>query len=344
MGKKALIHIGTGKTGTTSIQDSLASQKRRMGLVGYPNVVGNAHHFLEVVYQEYSSLSRGHRNDYVDEAERQKDARTLRSKFLRRVRQNKNIIISSEFLSRFKKEQVLALKTDLDDRGYTDYRVICYVRDPVFYYRSLLQQKLKASHHPPNPREFKYTFRDSIESHRQCYGDRVIVRAYDDGNQEWDVVKDFLQIAEHFFNVDYSRIKSKSTNRSLSAEAMFILHRYRELNEFEKDNVFTPKSQLLLQYPTQLPEYATTPIELNPGVDELIRKRFQGDLLWLKESCGVDFQREVVSAPSRMNYKHRNMDLLENIIRKPADILIDQIKYDLIDRCLEMPGFVARSK
>jgi hypothetical protein len=344
MGKKALIHIGTGKTGTTSIQESLASQKKKLGGIGYPNITGNAHHFLEVVYQQYSHLSRGHRSEYADEAARLKHAKILHSKFLRRVRQNKNIIISSEFLGRFKKQQVLALKSDLDDNGYTDYRVVCYVRDPVSYYRSLLQQKLKASHHPPNPRNFKYGFREAIENHRAYYGDKVIVRAYDDALYQGDVVKDFLRLAEKFFKVDYSRVKSISANRSLSAEAIFILHRYRELYEFDKDNISTPKSSVLLQYLTQLPETETSPIELHPVVEEVIRERVQDDLLWLKESCGVDFQRQPVAVlPARKN-RVRNFDLLENIIRKPADASIDQIKYGLIDRCLEMPRFIADSK
>lgn len=341
MRKKVLIHIGTGKTGTTSIQESLAAQKRKLAGIGYPNIVGNAHHFLEVVYQDYSQLSRGHRSDYADESERLKHAKILRSKFLRRVRQNKNLIISSEFLGSFKKQQIQALKSDLDNSGYTDYKVLCYVRDPVSYYRSMLQQKLKASHHPPDPRDFKYGFRAAIEKYRAFYGDRVIVRAYDDKLYRGDVVRDFLRVAEKFFRVDYSQLKSISANRSLSAEAVFILHRYRELYEFEKDNIATPKSSVLLQYLAQLSEAESTPIELHPGVEEVIRERVHDDLLWLKDSCGIDFLPQVTEVPHARKPTPRNFDLLENIIRKPADDAIDQIKYDLIDRCLDMPKFLA---
>lgn len=342
MGKKALIHIGTGKTGTTSIQDSLASQKRKLAGVGYPNVVGNAHHFLEVVYQEYSRLSRGHRSDYLDEASRLKDAKVLRTKFLKRARQNKRIILSSEFLSRFKEEQVLALKSDLDDSGYTDYSVVIYVRDPVSYYRSLLQQKLKASHHPSNPREFRYGFRQAIESHRKYYGDKVVVKAYDEAQlYKGDVVRDFLQHAEQFFRIDLSKVESKSSNRSLSAEGMFIMQRYRELYDFEVDNVLTPKSLALLSYLTQLPAAETSPIELNSGVKEIIRERFQKEVSWLKDSCGIDFQWEATGEVAAAKYKARNFDLLENIIRKPADTSMDQVKFDMINKCLDMRDFVA---
>jgi hypothetical protein len=339
MGKKALIHIGTGKTGTTSIQDSLASQKRKLAGVGYPNIVGNAHHFLEVIYQEHSRLSRGHRSEYPNEASRLKSAKHLRSKFLRRVRQNRSIIISSEFLSRFKNEQVLALKCDLDNSGYTDYRVVIYVRDPVSYYRSLLQQKLKASHHPSNPRSFTYGFREAIQSHRRYYGDKVVVKAYDAQLYQEDVVRDFLRLAEQFFKVDFSKVQSKSSNRSLSAEAMFIMHRYRELYDFEMDNIITPKSLSLLQYLIELPAAETSPVELNSGVEEIIRERFQDQVSWLKESCGIDFQWPAAGAAHFRKYENRNFDLLENIIRKPADTSIDQIKFDLIDKCLGMPGF-----
>ncbi len=334
MSKQALIHIGTGKTGTTSIQESLSAQKRKLNGIGYPNVVGNAQHFLEVVYSDRSQLSRGHRSNYKDEAARLKDAKELRNKFLYRVLSKSKVIISSEFLGRFSREQILALKTDLDDAGYTDYRIICYVRDPVSYYRSVLQQKLKASHRPPHPAKFWYGARETIENYRQCYGDQVVVRTYDETLYEGDVVRDFLRQAEQFFNVQISGIKSKSKNRSLSAEALFVLQRYRELYDFDKDNVQTPGSQLLIKYLAQLPADQMTPIELHPRVEDIILERFQDDMQWLKENYGIDFCTRPRSGVNGPVMKQRNYQLLESIIRKPPDSSIDLVMFDIIDTFL----------
>lgn len=333
MSKKALIHIGTGKTGTTSIQKSLSAQKQKLAGIGYPNVVGNAHHFLEVVYSERSALSRGHRGVYKDDASRLKDASVLKSRFLKRLRNIKGVIISSEFLGKFEEPQILSLKKDLDKAGYTDYRIVCYIRNPISYYRSVLQQSLKANHVPPHPELFRYGVRETIENYRAVFGDNVVVRNFDDGLYEGDVVQDFVKQLEQFFDVAIAGIKSKSENRSLSAEALFILQRYRETYNSDKRNILTPRSELLLEYLEGLPATDTTPIKLKRGVEKLIRARFEDEALWIRDNYGIDFcmgpsgvDRD--GEPNKIDYS-----LLENIIRKPFK-KIDRIKFDIIDKFL----------
>ena len=336
MRKKAFIHIGTGKTGTTSIQNSLSSQKQKLAGIGYPNIVGNAHHFLEVIYQDYSRLSRGHRSAYADKSALAKDAKVLKTKFLKRASQNQNIIISSEFLGRMQEPQIQSLKEDLDEAGYTDYQILCYVRDPISYFKSSLQQKMKASHRPINPRIFKYGVRQSIERYRSCYGDNVVVRAYDENLYKGDVVQDFLKLAGKFFKVEFSKVESRNTNRSLSAEAMFILQRYRELYDFEQDNVLTNEADALIDYLMQVPTSGTMPIVLNPEVEIIIRERFQGEIDWLEENYAIRFYDNSCDPKNSRVLRNRNYDLLENIIRKPSDSDIDQIKFDIINKFLGM--------
>ena len=335
MSKKALIHIGTGKTGTTSIQESLSTQKKKLAGIGYPNVVGNAHHFLEVIYNERYRLARGHRSVYKDEASRLKDAQVLKSKFLKRLRNSKGVIISSEFLSKFEVSKIYLLKKDLEEAGYTLFEIVCYVRNPVSYYRSVLQQSLRASHLPPHPEHFRYGVRETIENYRAVFGDHVVVRAFDDGLYDDDVVQDFVKQVEQFFGVEIAGIESKSKNHSLSAEALFILQRFREFYDFDKDSVLTPKSALLLDYLEGLPEAETTSIKLNRGVEELIQRRFEDEVLWIRENCGIDFHM----APSGLERhgESRKLDYqkLENIIRKPYKSL-ERVKFEIIDKFLGM--------
>lgn len=335
MSKKALIHIGTGKTGTTSIQESLSKQKKKLAGIAYPNVVGNAHHFLEVVYNERSGLSRGHRNAYKDEASRAKDAQSLRSRFLKRLRTDKGVIISSEFLSKFETSKILLLKKDLEKAGYTHFKIVCYVRNPITYYRSVLQQSLKASHLPPHPEAFKYGVRETIENYRAVFGDGVVVRAFDDSLYENDVVQDFVKEVEQFFGVKIVGVESRSRNRSLSAEALFILQRYQELYDVDQNNILTPKSELLLEYLERLPAAETTSIKLNRGVEEIIRARFEDEALWIKDNCGIDFNMGPSGVERDGASKKRDYQLLENIIRKPYK-KIDNVKFDIIDRFLGM--------
>jgi hypothetical protein len=337
MSKRALIHVGTGKTGTTSIQESLSSQKPKLAGIGYPNVAGNAHHFLDVVYNERAKLSRGYRTAYKDEAARLKDAETFRSRYLKRLTNNRAVIISSEFLNKFEESKIEALKEDLEACGYTKFRILCYVRNPISYYRSALQQSLKASHAPPHPGQFRYGVRTTIERYRRCFGDEnVVARAFDSGLYEGDVVQDFVKQVENFFGVEISGLKTKGQNYSISAEALFILQRYRELYDFDSENMLTPKSELLREYLERLPASEITPIQLNPGVEALIYRRFEDEVNWIRENCNIELEMDSSAVDLGLEYKKRNYHLLENIIKKPSDASLDQIKFDMINSFLAM--------
>jgi len=326
MTKKALIHIGTGKTGTTSVQDSLSKQKNKLADICYPNITGNAQHFLALMYQEHARLSRGHRGECTDENHRLAKAKTLRNKFIKAIKNQNKLIISSEFLSRFNDAENRSLKQDLDASGFTDYSILCYVRDPVSYFKSVLQQELKASHKPPNPKKFKYKFRDTIESHIKVYGDNITVRAYDDSLHQGDIVQDFLLHASNFFGSGPYEITTKNSNRSLSAEALFILQKYRELYDADKDNVNTPGSQALLEQLKSIPASETSRIELQPGLDKIIRKRYEPEFDWLNQRFGIDFSSESSHLGDRDSSKDMDYSRLENIICKPDETSLDRIR------------------
>jgi hypothetical protein len=140
---------------------------------------------------------------------------------------------------------------------------------------------------------------------------------------------------EQFFGVKIVGIESKSKNRSVSAEALFILQRYRELYDFDKNNILTPKSELLLEYLEGLPASETTAIKLNPGVEELIRERFEDEVLWIRDNCGIDFCMGPSGVERDGKSEMRNYHLLQNIIRKPYKN-IDNVKFDIMDKFLGM--------
>ena len=335
MSKQALIHIGTGKTGTTSLQNSLSTQKHKLQDVRYPNISGNAHHFLALIYQKFDQLSRGHRANVQDAKHHQHIAVKLRSDFLESISNADKIIISSEFLSRFRQKEILALKSDLEDVGFTQFLILCYVRDPVSYFKSVLQQQMKASYTPLNPIRFHYTFRGCIELYSDLFDDNIIVQAYDNTLYQGCVIQDFLMHAEEFFNTLPFRVETKNTNRSLSAEALFILQKYRELYDFDMENIFTSKSRALLEALSKLPAPITTKIILQQGVDQIIIRRHKEDVDWLKTNYKISFENRSQDHPmDETNARNLNYNLLGNVICKPSEDALDKVKYLLLNQLL----------
>lgn len=335
MSKQALIHIGTGKTGTTSLQNSLSTQKHKLQGVCYPNITGNAHHFLALIYQEYNQLSRGHRSNVRDARHLQRVAVKLRSDFLESINNADKIIISSEFLSRFQQEEILALKNDLEEIGFTNFLILCYVRDPVSYFKSVLQQKMKASHTPLNPMKFHYTFRECIELYGDLFNNNIIVQAYDKSLYQGCVVQDFLKHAKEFFNTPLFQVKTENTNRSLSAEALFILQKYRELYESDMENIFTNKSRALLDTLSKLPAEKTTTIKLQQEIGQVIIRRHKEDVDWLKTNYKIRFGNHSLDYPAdETNAKNIDYKLLRNIVCKPSEDALDRIKFLLLDQLL----------
>jgi len=335
MSKQALIHIGTGKTGTTSLQNSLSTQKHKLQDVCYPNITGNAHHFLALIYQEFDQLSRGHRAYVRDAKHHQRIAIKLRFDFLESISNANKIIISSEFLSRFRQKEVLALKDDLKNIGFTNFLILCYVRDPVSYFRSVLQQKMKASHIPLSPKEFRYAFRRCIELYCNLFNNNIIIQAYDNTLHQGCVVQDFIMRAEEFFNTRSLRIKTKNTNRSLSAEALFILQQYRKLYESEMENVFTDKSQALLEILSKLPATKTTKIKLQQGVGQIITHYHKEDIDWLEAKFKIRFEKHHQAHPTEETECQKiDYNLLENIICKPGEDTLERVKFLLLEQLL----------
>lgn len=95
--KQLLLHIGTAKTGTSSIQGALANAQRRgaLGDVVYPKAVGANHNYLAALYQSPDRLQRllASRKAADDEAFTARVAR-FREDVFAAIEQNDKIILS----------------------------------------------------------------------------------------------------------------------------------------------------------------------------------------------------------------------------------------------------------
>ena len=61
-----------------------------------------------------------------------------------------------------------------------------------------------------------------------------------------------------------------------------------------------------------------------------------GEIDWLEENYAIRLYDNSCDPNNSRGLRNRNYDLLENIIRKPSDSDIEQIKFDIINKFLGM--------
>jgi hypothetical protein len=327
--KKALIHIGTGKTGTSSIQIGLANAvaKGKLGGIAYPDLDPHfqcGSHYLTLFYMEEHLqppwLKFLVRKSVID-------VPSLQNRFRKILSENDNVILSSEFLPLASRHAIQQLKEELDAAGFSDYSIVIYLREPVSCYISLLQQMIKHSLLIYQPAQYNYLAiaRSAIENFSDIFECDICVREFDrEKLTGGDVVTDFSKLSSGFFEKDIE-LDSITSNESLSAEGVFIFHEYWKNLPFPDkfDNTFPDAVPHLL---SQLRQNSQgTKISLRPNALNTIINQSSKDAEWFAHNHGIEFN--TLSTQPRPNSVSDGRILsLEEIIVKPDDASIDAIK------------------
>jgi hypothetical protein len=344
MGKKIIIHIGTGKTGSSSIQKSLshAADEGLLYDITYPKIQKKKfdHEFLAISYKPFSKLPRVIRTKYAGKENiLEKDRVKYRRQFLNILNKSQKVILSSEYLTNFNPEEISLLKNDLRELGYEDIKIVVYVRKPSSYYLSFIQQQLKASKCISDPRTFSYPFKKTICNWHNFFPGKIIVKPFDITKLKNNcVVQDFLHTISQTFEIDIDHnIKICNLNSSMSAEAMVIMQKYRRIFYNSKDNIFMKDSSklfnILVEIENQINQ--TKPM-LKKDVGKLVVNNHVDDLKWLNQHYGITFDKEnssisniadITDIDNIADIRESNLD---DILRSyDNDILIDVLYHAL---------------
>lgn len=244
---KIILHIGTPKTGSTSIQATCHSNTgllRKKGIL-YPKVLDtNRHSVLTIPF-----LPDGPPREFWNSLGRDKEScsnialklwKDVAADFYR-SEQTDTLLLSSEYFSRIVDLKPLeALLRELFPN--VQLVSICYLRNPVDHYISSLQQKLKASH------KVQWPSRREWSSNLKQWAGITDLSLREFNRSELfhgDVAADFLHaigIEEH----ELEEFTLKYSNESISAEGIFVLQQFRQHMFAGANNVFKPESNELL--------------------------------------------------------------------------------------------------
>jgi hypothetical protein len=296
---KTLLHIGTAKTGSTALQDSLLQSHDYLRAHGvlYPrnaeDVTFNNHRLLAYTLMPFEDLPRHMVRNW-----KRADLDALYATFIDTVKQQiadnapDCLVLSSETLNRQYPRSSLQKLHDVLDAfgGGTDVSVVVYVRRPSELYLSLLQQKLKASYVVRQPAPSNYY--KGLQSYGDFFGaDRVFPRIFARATlTDGDIVSDFFQAYLADQGIERDRLaKVGRKNESLSAEAIDIQRRYRLEFHARRDDRQTPSGRMLLKALAKADAAAGAGRpRLKPGIAEMVDYATEGPL-WLRDAYGLEF-------------------------------------------------------
>ncbi len=321
--KTALLHIGTPKTGSTSIQECLAQAERAGSLrpCRYPLFRGDRNHNrLAMLYLPYQDQPPPRRVEFPQDDDHYQRVRRQYQKFLfRTLRSAEGAIISAEVLSNCLDTPAAArLRQDLESLGFGEFHVVLYVRDPADFYLSRTQNQLKLPAHPhpavANPVSFEYRFRRIAENWEQAFPGRLDVRRYPNGLQG-DVLTDFSHVVRGCLGVRLPPAAAR-LNTTISAEGMVLMEQYRQRVGTDEGGLRFPGLDRLVAFlkrsGQRIPQ--TRPA-LKSAVAEQIRSNHQQDAEYIRVRYGVDVgvqcSGSVAPLPARSSW--RVEDILESV-------------------------------
>jgi hypothetical protein len=239
--KKIILHIGSGKAGSTSIQKSLIDGRSTNDEnFIYPILrdnIGNQiikYAFCKLEAVPKKITAEFHTKYKIDPANIQE---YIKSTLAEQCKKVKTVVISSEFLFGSNKDEASKLVDYIKGIGFDEIHIIMYLRDPSQYYLSRAQQATKNRFNIPLPHNFNYKMKSAINTWSNVNATSLTVREFNtDIFPNGDVVKDF---ESYLFTVGINAcLTSNRLNKSMSSELSQIFQDYHINNAkslYDKD-------------------------------------------------------------------------------------------------------------
>ena len=198
----AYVHIGKHKTGTTTIQNFMAKNYeilKEKGFVFAKSATFNNQHLpfvntLNSLADAHEDIKLNYEDNWVFKA------------FKKEINENPNkifIFSSEEFSLRSNSEKsVKILKEMLKKLGFTEIKIIIYLRNQADSMVSVSSQSIKHGHHPAykvpatNDKNIFFNYKQAVSNYLNTFSkENLIVKLFDKNEfYEGDLIKDFLHI------------------------------------------------------------------------------------------------------------------------------------------------------
>lgn len=295
---RLILHIGSGKTGTTTLQSTLCAHAEQLMQAGilYPTPLYNKvnHNYLAALVHPMRDMPREFTSGETASYE---DIQARGAAFWNDIRRQikasnpETVVLSGEYffgLSQAKMDLLRSLLSEV----FHDVHVVAYVRHPATFYVSWMQQIVKASHEIRPPADFTFRVRASLTRYAESFDGRLAVRSsHRNSLLRGSIVDDFITTHLEADEVLPRAITVTDANESMSGEAMCIMQSLRRHGWPDENGHFTPASthveHVLHLIRDRSPQ---APATLRPPIHAAMTLRHQSDIEWLASEHGIVFE------------------------------------------------------
>lgn len=320
------LHIGSPKTGTTSIQNTFFHNRSRLNDLGFHFPGSHANHhfsflFTKAVYEDwprqFKSIKKG-------------ELKSTFEQYFQHLAQDINgsqkdrHIISTEYLFI---DNVKYIENYLSflNTFYNEIKVCLFLRNPIDYFRSAQQQMIKARSYLTNPEKWILNFKSVIGVWSNFAEIDVI---------EYKTGLDSCELFCNWAGIDYSNLKplKQQSNTSLSVEQMLLLEKIQSQLYTNHEDRFKGHLEVLHQI-------KSTDLH-NPRLKEEIRtKIYQNhiqDLFWLKENHNINFLNKELDTVSEKNLPELGEKAsVRDIFKIPDETIVEKYEAQVMDLLLK---------
>ncbi|MEJ5992459.1 hypothetical protein WG902_20835 [Ramlibacter sp. PS3R-8] len=281
--RQLILHIGMHKTGTTSIQRSLgglAQDRVKYVTLGSPNHSGP----LSVAFGDRTPKGRRALPGRSDNPEALKQR--IRAQLEAELAQKEfdKFVISGEGMVFLSPNAVQELR-DIFYKHVDEVRVFAYVRDPIGYSSSALQQRIKGGYAGYSLSRANY--RKKFVPFIEIFGrDKFSVKEFARPNlRDGSVVSDFC----HLWGIPFDPQKEVRSNESLSEPTMKLMHLFNRSGMPSLENRTQTRARVAMvqELNAHFKGRFDLPAQFRPGAID------RDDIAWLAKECGVAFPVEV---------------------------------------------------
>ena len=299
---RLILHAGTNKTGTSSIQETLffSLADPRYRYIGFGEVNGSR--ALQCLVgrdpAHYLKVQMGLGPDAVHRLTVRFHRRWLRAA-ARARRMGSTPIISAEDCWGFRHDSLSRLKDMITAEGYVPH-VVIYLRPPLSFVSSAFQQRVKTeylSSFSPIPAnwlqpEGRSAYRRRLLEFDEVFGSaNIAVRCYRrDLLAGGCVAQDFLS----FSGITFDASTIRRDNDGLSLDATRLRYAYNRFGR-KHDRFFWHVEQLLRQ---RLQEVPGVPFRLHPEVLDPVLPMLHAELRFLQERYNIDLSEDWTTVDS----------------------------------------------
>ncbi|MFH5885716.1 hypothetical protein ACG2F4_15520 [Halalkalibaculum sp. DA3122] len=275
------LHIGSFKTGTTSIQNTFHNNRKNLNKLGFHYPGGKFNHHLsyfatKAPTEEWPRSLKAKDKDKLSHIVDQYFSKLeddLHADF-------EHQIISTEYLF-IDKEEYIKNYLDYLKKFSLEIKIYVFVRNPEELYKSIQQQIIKGRSYITAPQEFFYNFKNVIEVWQKYCPVKVL---------EFRPGVDSCETLCNAIGIDVNKLSKpdKFRNTSLSIQQILLLEKLQVNLYQDKENQLKSFVNIVKEINAPVPY----PPKLKPEVQKFIQNKHRADLEWLKKNFGINFLKD----------------------------------------------------